>query len=176
MNKAIKNVAEDEINSLENIAKKCIEALVRGNKLLFCGNGGSAELCNHIAAELVVKYKNKRRALNAISLCSNISVITAIANDFGFEQVFSRQIEANGVKGDILFCISTSGKSKNVLLASETAKKQGITTIAMTGNFKCALNQSSNFTLTVDEISTPRVQEAQLKLGHDLVELIENGI
>lgn len=163
-------------NSVEEIAQKCVEALSSGNKLMFCGNGGSAELSNHIAAEFVGKYKEERCALDAISLCSNTSIITAIANDFGFEKVFSRQVEANGNRGDVLFCISTSGKSKNVLEASEMAHKKGVITVAMTGNFKCALNESTNYTLMVDETQTPKIQEAQLIQGHNLVELIENQL
>ncbi len=164
-------------NNLEAVAKKCIDALKTGHKLMFCGNGGSSELANHIVAELVVKYKDDRPALNAVSLCSNMAVITAIGNDYGFEQIFSRQIEAYGARGDVLFCISTSGKSKNVLLASEVAKKIDVTTVAMTGDFKCALNESTDFSLVSEgEILTPKIQEKQLKMGHELVKMIEDGL
>lgn len=162
---------------METIVKKCVEALKDGKKLMFCGNGGSAELANHIAAEFVVKYGVKRRAIDAVSLCANMAVITACANDFGFEQVFSRQVEAHGKKGDILFCISTSGESKNVLLACETAKKMGVLTVAMAGDFKCSLNDSADFTLsTKGETLTAKIQETQLKMAHELVELIESGL
>lgn len=173
--KAEKNfkIAPGKGNPLGDIVAVCVDALKSGKKLMFCGNGGSAEFSNHIVAEFVGNFSNKRLALNAVSLCSNMAVITAIANDFGFEQVFSRQLEANGQKGDVLFCVSTSGNSKNVLLASETAKKMGITTVAMTGDFKCALNESSSLSLIVEERAVQRIQEAQLALGHELVGEIE---
>ena len=162
---------------METIVQKCIDALSAGKKLMFCGNGGSAELANHIVAEFVVKYSSKRRALDAISLSANMSVITACANDFGFEQIFSRQVEAHGKEGDILFCISTSGESQNVLLACETAKKMGILTVAMAGDFECTLNNSADLLLcATDETTTAKIQELQLKLGHKLVELVENGL
>jgi len=162
---------------MEIVVKKCIEALEAGNKLIFCGNGGSAELSNHIAAEFVVKFGAPRHAFDAISLCANMAVITACANDFGYEQVFSRQVEAHGRAGDILFCISTSGKSENVLLACETAKKLGITTVAMTGDFECALNESADFALlATGETITAKIQEVQLKMAHELVALVENGL
>ena len=163
--------------SLDVVVQKCIDALKAGNKLMFCGNGGSAELSNHIAAEFVVKYGPKRRALDAISLCTNMSVITACANDFGFEQVFSRQIEAHGKKGDILFCISTSGKSQNVILACGAAKKAGVMTIAMTGDVECPLTKLADFALVAEgEIVTAKIQEVQLVMAHKLVELVENGM
>ncbi len=162
---------------MNDIIRKCINALKGGKKLMFCGNGGSAELANHIVAEFVVKFGAKRQALDAISLSANMAVITACANDFGFKYVFSRQVEAHGKEGDILFCISTSGESKNVLLALEAAKKMGVLTVAMAGDFECSLNKNADFILSAKgETATPRIQEAQLKMAHELVELVENGL
>ena len=118
------------INEAANI---CIQALKNGNKILFCGNGGSAADSQHLAAELVCKYKKERAALEAIALTTNTSVLTAAANDLAFDYIFERQVEAFGKKGDVLFALSTSGKSINVVRAVERANELGLTTIALTG-------------------------------------------
>ena len=119
---------------IEQVASTCIEALKNGNKIMFCGNGGSAADSQHLAAELVVRYKMNRPAMNAIALTVDTSILTAVGNDYGYETIFERQVEGLGKEGDILIGLSTSGNSKNVLLAFDMAKKKGIKTISMTGH------------------------------------------
>lgn len=162
------------MKNFEKVVEFCAIALRNGNKLLFCGNGGSAEFSNHIACEFVCKLKDERPALNALSLCSNIALITAIANDFGYENIFSRQLEACAKEGDILFCISTSGNSKNVIKACHAAKKLGVKTVGM-----CCEDGELGAISDVALISngdTAQIQEHQLRLGHKLVECIENAL
>jgi D-sedoheptulose 7-phosphate isomerase len=143
----------------KHIAQVCIEAIKKGNKLLVCGNGGSAAQSQHFVAELVNKFKYNRCALPAISLTTDTSVITSIANDYGFENIFSRQIEAIGEVGDVLITISTSGKSENVLKAIETAKDKGMIVVQ--------LNRGGD--------STPQIQEYQLCDLHEIAGMIEEA-
>ena len=119
---------------IEQAATMCIEALRRGNKIMFCGNGGSAADSQHLAAELVGRYKMNRPAMNAVALTVDTSILTAVGNDYGYDTIFERQVEGIGKEGDVLVGLSTSGNSKNVLLAFAKAKKQGIKTLALTGN------------------------------------------
>ena len=167
-----------KLNELQNIILKAAnliqDAFLKGNKILLCGNGGSASDCNHIAAEFVSRFQKERISLPAISLSANNSIITAIANDYSFDDVFSRQIEGLWKKDDILIAISTSGKSKNNLKAIEQAKDQGIKVIFLTGENKTNLN--------VDiEINTPskitcEIQEMHIAIGHIICELIEKKL
>ncbi|MDR0406714.1 MAG: SIS domain-containing protein [Holosporales bacterium] len=152
----------------------CTTALSRGNKILFVGNGGSAADAQHWAAELVVRFRHNRKALPAIALCTDSSVLTAIGNDFGFENLFSRQIEALGQPGDILIAITTSGKSSNMHKACRTARYQKMTTIGFTG-----LQAPEDFIslcdvcLTVPTTETARIQEIHEILGHALCGALE---
>jgi D-sedoheptulose 7-phosphate isomerase len=159
-------------NSIEEVASVCAEALKLGRKLLFCGNGGSVELANHLATELVCKFDTKRPALDALSLCTNIALITAIANDFGFKHIFSRQLEACAKHGDVLFLISTSGNSENIIEACLCAEQMGVKTVGM-----CTIqeNRLSNLAdmLILSTGTTAQIQEHQLVLGHSLVCKIE---
>lgn len=147
---------------METITKQIIKCFKNGNKVLLIGNGGSAEMCSHFAAELVNKMSSYRKALPAISLTSDIAVITSIANDMGFEYIFSRQIEAVGQRGDILIALSTSGKSKNILMAIKTAKKLGLKVISFPTNRELGT-------------PTPTTQELHLQQIHDISQEIENA-
>jgi len=151
----------------------CIHALVSGRKLILFGNGGSAADAQHIAAELVGRYLRERRALPAVALTTNTSNITAIANDYSYDEVFSRQIEAFGNPGDIAVGISTSGNSRNVIRAMAAAKVKDMTTIGITGSCGGELRDATDYCLCVPSTRTPRIQEAHIWLGHTLCEIIE---
>jgi D-sedoheptulose 7-phosphate isomerase len=156
------------------VAFACIRALKSGGKIILFGNGGSAADAQHIAAELVGRYLRDRRALAAFALTTNTSNLTAIANDYTYEQVFSRQIEAIGDKGDIAIGISTSGNSKNVIQALLEAKKKGLVTIGMTGSSGGILKYESDYCICIPSDHTPRIQEAHITVGHILCEIIED--
>ncbi|MCM8811869.1 MAG: D-sedoheptulose 7-phosphate isomerase [Candidatus Omnitrophica bacterium] len=154
-------------------AQWLIQSLESGGKVLLFGNGGSAADSQHIAAELVGKLLVKRRALPAIALTTDTSGLTALANDFGYESVFQRQVEALGKRGDIAVGISTSGNSPNVLSAIRLAKELGLKTIALTGHDGGTLAQTADLSLIVPSDSTQRIQESHITIGHILCELIE---
>ena len=161
----LKNNFEDFVKFLDFI----IKALKKGNKIILFGNGGSASDAQHIAAELVVKYKKKRKSIPAISLSTDTSVLTAIGNDFTFNEIFSRQIESIGKPGDIAIGISTSGKSKNVINALKLAKKKKITSIILTKKKypnKKLLKNITDFILGVPAEETARIQELHILVGH----------
>lgn len=148
----------------------------RGGTILLCGNGGSAADAQHVATELCVRYVRNRRALPALALTVDTSVLTACANDFGFERVFARQVEALGRPGDALVAISTSGNSANVLAAVEEAKRRGLVTVGLTGEGGAALGGRCDHWIAVPSGHTPRIQEALLAVEHLLCELIEEGV
>lgn len=152
------------------------EALERGNKLILFGNGGSASDASHIAAEFVGRFERERRALPAVSLCDNHSALTSIANDYGFEQVFSRQLEAIAQSGDVVLAISTSGRSPNVLRAVQQARRLSITTIGLTGGDGGELCGGVDLSLRVPAQRTARVQEAHILLAHILCDLVERQL
>ena len=153
-----------------------IQVLKGGKKVLFFGNGGSAADAQHLAAELTGRFQIERRALPGLALNVNASSLTAISNDYSFEQVYVRQVEAFGVKGDAAIGITTSGRSCNVLYALEAARKQGLVTIALTGSEAELLKPVVDFCLCVPSTETPRVQEAHILTGHILCEIIEQGL
>jgi D-sedoheptulose 7-phosphate isomerase len=156
------------------VAAAAIAAALRaGRKVLACGNGGSAADAQHVAAELVGRFAGERRAWPALALTTDTSVLTAVANDYGFDRVFARQVEAHGQAGDVLIAISTSGASPNVLRAVETARARGMVTIGLTGRDGGELGRMVDVHLHVPSPSTPRVQEAHATLLHVLCELIE---
>lgn len=165
-----------EIKNIAECAKAIIHSLKSGGKLLIFGNGGSAADSQHMAAELVGRFKKERKGLPAIALTANTSTLTAIANDYGYDLSFSRQIEALGKRGDIALGISTSGNSKNVLDAVAKAKSAGLVTIGLTGSGGGRLKKECDITITVDSKDTPRVQESHLMICHILCELIENEL
>lgn len=150
-----------------------VPALRQHRPLLVCGNGGSAADALHISGELVGRFLVERKALNVICLSANASVITAWANDFSYDSVFARQVEAHGVEGGVLLCISTSGKSKNVIQALEVAKQMGLSTIGLTGKGGGAMACLCDVLLDVPSQATPRVQEMHLVVYHYLCERIE---
>ncbi len=152
-----------------------IKTLKQGGKILLCGNGGSAADCQHIAAELVVRYEKKRRALAAIALTTDSSILTAHANDFEFETVFSRQVEALANEKDCLVAISTSGRSKNILKAVEVAKLKGMAVIGLTGGEGGELYQQATLSVRVPSAVTARIQEAHILIGHWWCGVIEEA-
>ena len=158
---------------LVRAAQLMVQTLQNGRKILLCGNGGSAADAQHIAAELTGRYKTERRGLPAIALTTDTSALTAIANDFGYEKVFSRQVEALANSGDLLIGISTSGNSTNVLLALEQAKAIGCTTIGLTGNTGGKMNALCDINLIAPSNNTPRIQEMHILFGHILCQIVD---
>ena len=163
---------------LAKITEILVHAFRQGNKALFFGNGGSATDAQHMAAELVGRFAFDRPALPALSLAENLSAVTAIANDHGFEQVFSRQVEAFARPGDVAIAISTSGNSLNVLRGISTAKKLGAHTIALTGRPGGKLKQSADldYCICVPSSETPRIQECHILIGHIISEFVEREL
>jgi len=151
---------------IEAAGELLIKTLNQGGKILLCGNGGSAADCQHIAAELVVRYEKNRKALAAIALTTDSSILTAHANDFEFETVYSRQIEAIGSEKDCLIAISTSGHSKNILKAAETASLKGMAVIGLTGRDGGELSKLATHSVIVPSDVTARIQEAHILIGH----------
>ncbi len=170
--KAINELMKDD--EVKLISESIIESIKQGNKVLICGNGGSASDSNHIAAEFVGRFERNRMPFNSISLSSNIALITAIANDFGFKYIFSRQIEAIGNKGDVLIALSTSGKSKNIIEAIKMSLNRGIKVIFITGNHKLSINKKNILLLKIKSKNTATIQEAYMYLLHNIVRNIEN--
>ena len=159
------------------MAEAIIAALRNGNKVLFAGNGGSAADCQHLAAELVGRFAYDRPGLPAIALTTDTSALTAIGNDYGYDQVFSRQVEALGVRGDVFIGITTSGKSPNVLKALEAARSRGVTTVGWTGRVAPEQFQSlSDMLLTIDADTTARVQQGHMIVGHIVCALVERAM
>ena len=161
---------------LEATAKACIECLSRGGKLLLAGNGGSAADAQHIAGEFVSRFAFDRPGLPAIALTTDTSILTAIGNDYGYERLFSRQVQAHGQKGDVFIGYSTSGKSPNILLALEEARARGLVCVGLTGNRGGPMRELCDHLLEVPCGDTPKIQEGHLVLGHILCGLVENAI
>ena len=159
--------------NIEEVVNRMIQCFENGNKVLFCGNGGSAADSQHLAAEFVARFNFDRPALNAIALTVDTSALTAIGNDYGYDYVFSRQVEALGVAGDILVGFSTSGRSKNVLAAFEAAKKQNITTIGMLGQDGRDIGNIADISLNMPSSETPKIQEGHIISGHIICALVE---
>ncbi|MCM8825408.1 MAG: D-sedoheptulose 7-phosphate isomerase [Candidatus Omnitrophica bacterium] len=160
---------EASVSTMFNVIKK-------NNKIIVCGNGGSAADSQHLAGELVGRFQKERKALPCIALTTDTSIITAVGNDYSFDMVFSRQVEAIGKKGDILILFSTSGMSKNVLDAALTARKKGIKTISLTGTEPNKLAEISDINLAVPSKNTPRIQELHSIIIHIICELLEERI
>ena len=150
------------------------EALERGNKVLLCGNGGSAADAQHIAAELTGRFKIERMPLPGIALTTDTSALTAIGNDYGFDQVFSRQVAALAKEGDVVIGISTSGNSLNVIYALETAKEMGCKAIGLTGKGGGKMNDVCDLNIIVPSDDTARIQEMHILIGHILCQLVDN--
>jgi D-sedoheptulose 7-phosphate isomerase len=157
-------------------ALQIVQALRAGGKVLFFGNGGSAADAQHLAAELTGRYLKERRALPALALNENGCAVTSIGNDFGFDLVFARQLEALGKEGDVAVGISTSGNSPNMLRALEVAKSKSIYTIALTGATGGKINAMADCTLCIPSEETPRIQECHILIGHILCEIVEDAL
>ncbi|MEO5657044.1 MAG: D-sedoheptulose 7-phosphate isomerase [Nitrospiria bacterium] len=163
-------------DEIADVAKRLISAFKKGRKVILFGNGGSATDASHIAGEFVNRFQRDREGLPALSLSADQSVITSIANDYDFQEIFSRQIRALGNKGDVAIAISTSGNSPNVLRAVEAAKPLGIMTIGFTGKDGGKLASLVDHAFIVPSDSTPRIQETHITLGHVLCELVEDAL
>jgi D-sedoheptulose 7-phosphate isomerase len=168
--------AEHGADRIAAAADAIARALLSGHKVLSFGNGGSASDAEHLVAELVGRFEGERRALAGIALTADSSIVTAIANDYGYDQVFARQIEGLGVAGDVAFGISTSGRSKNVESALAVAKARGMVTIALTGRDGGRMGAESDLHLNVPDPSTPRIQEVHRTIMHAMCSAIEGRI
>jgi len=164
------------VETVERAASACADAIRRGNKVLFAGNGGSAADAQHLAAELVGKLAYDRPALPSLSLTTDTSVLTAVGNDYGFEDVFVRQIGGLGVAGDVFIGISTSGRSKNLVKALTLARSKGIVTIGMTGATGGDMLALCDHCLRVPSLETQKIQEGHIVLGHILCGIVERTI
>ena len=161
---------------LERIAAEMLRAVLAGNKVLWCGNGGSAADAQHLAAELVGRFRRERRGLPSVALTTDTSILTAVANDYGYESVFSRQVEALCCKGDVVVGISTSGNSKNVCAALEAGRSIGAYTVAFTGEGGGQMASIADAILRIPSRDTARIQEAHILCGHILCDWIELSI
>jgi D-sedoheptulose 7-phosphate isomerase len=170
------NTLQNQVDNIAAIARAMIGCLKKGGKIIFCGNGGSAADSQHLAAELIGRFQKNRRALAALALTTDTSVITSLANDFGFECVFSRQVEGLAKKNDLLIAISTSGNSPNVIGAVNQAKKMGVKTVSFTGGEGGKLAKLTDLCLIVPSQHTARIQEAHITVGHALCQLVEETL
>jgi len=165
---------KENAHRMAGVARRMVEVLHNGGKILFCGNGGSAADAQHLAAEFVNRFQRDRQALAAIALTTDTSVLTSIGNDYGFDRIFSRQIEALARPGDLLVALSTSGNSPNVLRAVEAARALGVFSIGLCGGSGGALAAAADETFIVPSPETPRIQEAHITLGHAWCALTED--
>ncbi|MGF1833470.1 D-sedoheptulose-7-phosphate isomerase [Photobacterium sanguinicancri] len=165
---------DDVLEAMTRAGEICLEAYQAGNQVLLAGNGGSAADAQHIAAEFVSRFEFDRPGLPAQALTTDTSILTAIGNDYGFEKLFARQLQANGRKGDIFIGISTSGKSPNILRAIEIAKEKGITTIGLTGEGG-DMKAMCDLCISVPSSHTARIQECHILIGHAICGFVEKG-
>lgn len=187
----LKALIEDEINkslvvlsrllseghlasTLPAVVSDCVQAIARGGKLLLAGNGGSAADCQHLAAELIGRLCRERGPIPALALTADTSVLTALGNDYGFEEVFARQVEGLGRPGDVLFAISTSGRSKNVLKAIDAARGKGMKVVGLTGINGFSMAQLCDHCLVIPSAETQKIQEGHITVGHILCAAIED--
>lgn len=164
------------VSTLAAIAQACIDCIQGGGKILLAGNGGSAADAQHIAGEFVSRFAFDRPGLPAIALTTDTSILTAIGNDYGYEVLFSRQVQANGNRGDVFIGYSTSGKSANILRAFKEAKERGLVCVGLTGNRGGPMRDLCDFLLEVPSSDTPKIQEGHLVLGHIICGLVEKGL
>ena|SRR3989344_2086986 len=186
MKKTITSMIEESIETkkksmkltpqIEEAANLVINALKNKRKILLAGNGGSASQASHIAAEFTGRYKIERKGMPAISLSSDMSAITAIGNDYGFDAIFERQLEALGNEGDVLILLSTSGNSSNIIKAAEKAKKMGINTIAVLGKDGGKMKNRSDVEIIIPSDNIPRIQEAHIMIMHIICEIADEKL
>jgi len=169
-------LADEQVEEIAQAAQLLIQCLRAGNRILLCGNGGSAADAQHLATELVSRFLLERAALPAIALTTNSSSLTAIANDYTFADVFARQVEAFGRTGDVLIGISTSGNSENVLRALQTAGAKGLQTLALTGAGGGKLAAIADQLIAIPSDDVPRIQEAHIAIGHILCDWVEKSL
>ena len=169
-------VADSNTSEIKELVRLITEAYRNGGKVVLFGNGGSAADSQHIASELVGRFILKRRGLPAIALTANTSTLTAVANDFGYEYVFSRQVEALVNRGDVVIGLSTSGTSPNIIEAMRAAKKEGAKAVGLTGSSGGSLAQVADLVVAVPSDSTRRIQEAHITIGHIVCELVEKEL
>ncbi len=175
-NLKLKMLDDGLTQDIEKIARMTIDTLLKGSKILLTGNGGSSADAQHIAAEFVGRYLIDRRALPAIALTTDTSCLTAISNDMGYEKIFSRQLEALGAPGDLLWTLSTSGNSENLLSALKTAKSLGVSTVCLLGKGGGKMKGMGDAELIVPSDDTPRIQEAHITIAHLICEAVETQI
>jgi len=168
--------SEENLRVLEQITECMLKAFRNGNKVLLCGNGGSAADAQHIAAEFIGRFNRERKSLPAIALTTDTSILTAVANDYSYEFVFERQIEGLGVAGDVLIAISTSGNSRNVVLAAKKAKDMMLTTVGFTGNSGGRLKDVVDIHFCVSSTQTPHIQEMHTTALHAVSEAVEDAL
>ncbi|EAI4336276.1 D-sedoheptulose 7-phosphate isomerase [Campylobacter jejuni] len=161
---------------IKNASLEVIKAYKNGNKTLLAGNGGSAADAQHIAGEFVSKFYFDRPGIASIALSTDTSILTAIGNDYGYENLFARQVQAQGVKGDVFIGISTSGNSKNILKALDLCKQKGIISIGLSGASGGAMNELCDYCIKVPSTCTPRIQEAHILIGHIICAIIEEEL
>ena len=173
-NKILAN--EELIKRIEEVSFGIVGAFKNGNRLYLCGNGGSAADAQHLAAEFTGRFYSDREPLPAEAFHVNTSFLTAVANDYSYDQIYERAVKAYGRKGDVLIGISTSGNSKNVILAQEEAKKRGMTVISFTGETGGKMKDSCDYLFNVPSKDTPRIQESHILIGHIICQLVEEEL
>lgn len=164
------------LDKISNSVNEIIEAFIRGNRVYFCGNGGSAADAQHLAAEFSGRFYYDRPPLDAEALHVNTSYLTAVGNDYSFDEIYARLIKGKGIKGDILVALSTSGNSKNILRAMAEAHIIGMTVIGLTGNTGGLMKDSCDILINVPSTDTPRIQESHITIGHIICEIVESSI
>ncbi len=167
---------EEQLTKIASVAQLCVETYQQKGKLLFCGNGGSAADAQHIAAEFSGRFYYDRPPLFAEAMHVNTSYLTAVANDYGFDHAYARMVEAMGQEGDVLFAISTSGNSPNILRAALVAKSKSMKVVGLTGRSGGQLSNQCDWLLNVPSTDTPRIQESHILLGHIICEMVESAI
>ncbi len=167
---------DELLNKIEEVAKKCVALYKTDKKTILAGNGGSAADAQHIAAELVGRYGFDRPSIPSLALTTDTSALTAIGNDYGYDQVFSRQLDGMGQSGDIFIGISTSGNSQNLINAFEVAKKKNILSVALVGKDGGKMAKMADIALVIPSNSTPRIQESHILIGHIICDIIEKEI
>ncbi|PSL46067.1 phosphoheptose isomerase [Chitinophaga niastensis] len=171
-------ICQDELllHTIQLVAETITHSLQTDHKILFCGNGGSAADAQHLAAEFSGRFYKDRTPLYAEALHCNTSYMTAVGNDYGYDQVYARILKGIGREGDILIAISTSGNSNNILEAMKVAKEQGMIVISMTGSTGGKMKEGSDYLINIPSVDTPRIQEAHITIGHIICEIVENNL
>ena len=164
------------IELIDTVAQKCTDVYHNGGKTLLAGNGGSAGDAQHIAGEFVNRFNFDRPGIPSMALTSDTSILTAIGNDYSFDLIFAKQLEALGIKGDMFFAISTSGNSKNIIESLKVAKRRGIITVGLTGQTGGEMVEFCDFCIKVPSSETPRIQESHIMIGHIICSIVENNL